>query len=475
MPGRVARPRFDQPPPPSPAARPYGLLPTPVPGRAEQAPATWVDAGFACIADAVAQVDAADVAAVGVSGQQHGCVVLDAARAPLRPAKLWCDTETAPQAAALAAAWGCAVAPALTAPKVAWLAETEPATLAAAAHVVLPHDYVNYALTGELATDAGDASGTGYWDARAKAYDLSKAASIHPDLPSWLPPVLGPDAELGRVTAAAAAATGLPLGTPVSVGSGDNACAALGVGAVTPGDWVVSLGTSGTLFGPSDACPSDPTGAVAPFCDAAGGWLPLLCTLNCTLPPEDVRTAFGLSRDAAAAAAAAVPAGCGGVLFLPYLAGERTPDWPAASGAVIGLRPGTMASPGVLYRAALEGATLSLRAGLAALTASGAPAASLRVVGGGAASSLWRQIVADAFQLPVLVPAETEAAALGAALQAAALAAGAPVREYVAAAAPPTVGAAVEPDPAAAAAYESAAARFAAAGAALFGPGGAAL
>jgi xylulokinase len=435
-----------------------------------------VEAGFACVREAVSKVDAARVRAVGVSGQQHGCVALDAAAAPLRAAKLWCDTETAPQAAALAAAWGAPVVPALTAPKVAWLLEAEPALAASIAHVVLPHDYVNHALTGVLATDAGDASGTGYWDAASRSYDLARAASISPALPSWLPPVLPPGAVLGTVTRAAADATGLPVGAAVSVGSGDNAMAALGVGAVAPGDWVVSLGTSGTLFGPLAACPPPAvvaSGAVAPFCDATGGWLPLLCTLNCTLPAEEVRAAFALSHDEAAAAAASVPPGCGGVTFLPYLAGERTPDWPHAAGALTGLRASHLASPGLLYRAALEGATFGLVAGLDLLRRTGAPASSLRVVGGGAKSALWRRIVADAFGLPVLVPVETEAAALGAALQAGAAAAGAGVREFVAAAAPPLDdGARVDPDAGVAAAYAEAMARFGAVGEALYGEGG---
>jgi len=205
------------------------------------------------------------------------------------------------------------------------------------------------------------------------------------------------------------------------------------------GDWVVSLGTSGTLFGPSSSPPPpSPTGAVARFCDATGQWMPLLCTLNCTVPAEQVRKAWNLTHDRAAElaeeAAARNDKGVGSVTFLPYLSGERTPNWPWAKGCVLGLDPSTLESPdaaaGALYLAALEGATFSLLAGLRAMPAD-PPPRSVILVGGGARSRLWTQIVADSFGLPVSRPSEPEAAALGAALQAAAVAEGAGVRDFV--------------------------------------------
>lgn len=437
-----------------------------------------------------------------MSGQQHGCVVLDAAGRPLRPAKLWCDTEASAQAEALSAKWAKGdskkaswpIVPAFTAAKVAWLAENEPATLRAASGVMLPHDYVNFVLTGGVGgdrpagdpavglgavTDAGDASGTGYFCPVDKTYDTARTADCWEGLDALLPAVLtDPALPAGRLCPQAGEALGgVPAGVHVSAGTGDNMAAALGVGAVTPGATAVaSLGTSGTLFAPSATPVIDPSGAIAPFCDAAGGWLPLLCTLNCTVPAEEVRLAAGLSHAAAAAAAAAEPPGCAGLTFLPYLAGERTPNWPHASGAVLGLRPGSWGRPGLLYRAALEGATFGLLAGLDALAACGGPRpAALTLVGGGSKSPLWRQIIADAAQLPVLVPGEAEAAALGAALQAAAVMEGAgSVRDYVSAAAPAAGGdsVVVEPDPGNAGAYAEAYARHAAAGEALFGDGG---
>ena len=505
------RPLINPPPPPPPplslslGAKPYGLLPSTVPGRAEQDPATWMEGGYAAARQAMGALPEgltpAHIGAVGVSGQQHGCVVLDAAGASIRPAKLWCDTEAAPQAEALTARWGAVggagpVLPAFTVAKIAWLAETEPATLDAAAAVMLPHDFVNFTLTGGVGgdrpagadgragglgatTDAGDASGSGLFDPSSRAYDPKRVSdpAFPASLASLLPAILPPGACAGTLSAEAAAALGgLAAGTLVSAGTGDNQAAALGVGAVLPGaSAVASLGTSGTLFAPAASPVLDPSGAIAPFCDAAGQWLPLLCTLNCTLPAEEVRAAAGLSHAAAARAAAAHPPGCGGLAFLPYLVGERTPNWPHASGALVGLRPGSVGQPGLLYRAALEGATFGLLAGLDALAACGAPRpASLTLVGGGSKSVLWRSIIADAAQLPVVVPAEAEAAALGAALQAAALLEGAPsVREFVAAhAPPPDEGGVVEPDAGNAAAYAGAYARHVALGEALFGGGG---
>ena len=225
------------------ASRSYGLLPTTVQGRAEQDPATWLSEGFAACKEAVSKLDEnsrKSIAAVGVSGQQHGSVFLDSAGRVLRPAKLWCDTETAVEAEALSSKMKEAVVPAFTAPKVAWLAANEPATAEKVSCVCLPHDYVNMVLSGDSrpVSEAGDASGTGYWDVEKREFDLRKAAMVDARLPSWLPALSpSPDAAVGSVCAAAAELTGLPVGIPVAPGSGDNACAALGVGAVVPGEF----------------------------------------------------------------------------------------------------------------------------------------------------------------------------------------------------------------------------------------------
>lgn len=225
------------------AARSYGLLPTTVQGRAEQDPSTWISEGFAACKEAVSKLDddaRKSIAAVGVSGQQHGSVFLDNAGSVLRPAKLWCDTETAAEAEELSRKMGEAVVPAFTAPKVAWLSANEPETADKVSCVCLPHDFINMVLCGtsKPVSEAGDASGTGYWNVEKKEFDLEKAAMVDPRLSSWLPSlVASPDAAVGAVCARAAELTGLPEGIPVAPGSGDNACAALGVGAVVPGEF----------------------------------------------------------------------------------------------------------------------------------------------------------------------------------------------------------------------------------------------
>lgn len=230
-------------PKPNPASRSYGLLPTSVQGRAEQDPATWLSEGFSACKEAVEKLDEKArnaIAAVGVSGQQHGSVFLDSAGKVLRPAKLWCDTETAAEAEELSKKMKEAVVPAFTAPKIAWLAANEPETAERVSCVCLPHDFVNMTLTGDSrpVSEAGDASGTGYWDVEKKKFDLRKAALVDARLPSWLPSLIAsPDAAVGTVCAEAAELTGLPVGIPVAPGSGDNACAALGVGAVVAGEF----------------------------------------------------------------------------------------------------------------------------------------------------------------------------------------------------------------------------------------------
>jgi len=255
--------------------------------------------------------------------------------------------------------------------------------------------------------------------------------------------------------------------------------AGLGVGAAlsAAGDaspLVCSLGTSGTLFASSPVPVVDPSGTVAPFCDAAGAHLPLLCIQNCTGPALEVRAGYGLSIAQAEAAFEAAPPsppapGAPPLLFLPYLTGERTPNWPHAHAALLNIRPGSLSRPGAVYRAALEGAAFALRAGYERLRSAGVPPASqLLVVGGGAQSNAWASVLAGTFDLPVVAAGETEAAALGAALQAAAVASGATVAAFVREHAPPPAGSAVLPLPEHAAHYAAAFAAFVEAGQKLY-------
>jgi D-xylulose kinase len=364
-----------------------------------------------------------------VSGQQHGLVALDERDAPVRFAKLWNDTSTARQAEALTAAMGgedevLAATGNLflvgyTAPKVAWLRDKEPEHYAASRRFCLPHDYMNLWLTGEFATEPGDASGTAYMDARTRQYSDRVLAALDEtrDWQATLPPIRDSLSVIGTLRAEMAQRLGLPGGIPVTGGGGDNMCAAIGVGAVEEGPVVVSLGTSGTAFTYRGSPAVDPDGEAAAFCSSTGGWLPLVCTLNCTLATEWIRQLAGLDRAGFEAALATSPPGANGLTFLPYLAGERTPNVPRAAATFDGLREDY--DRGDLVRAVTEGVTLGLAYALRALWRTGAQPTEITLVGGGSASDGWAQLCADAFELSVRREPEPEAAALGAARQAA--------------------------------------------------------
>lgn len=403
------------------AATACGLIEGLPPGAAEQHPEAWV----AAVRDVAAQLHAqlpdlaARAAGVGVSGQQHGLVVLDAQRRVVRPAKLWCDTSTAAEAAELSAALGRRIPAGFTASKVLWLARHERKNWQSARSVLLPHDFLNERLTGRLAMEAGDASGTGWFDPVRRAFDEEVMRCIDPRLPELVPPLLAAGEPAGRMSRDGAALLGLAEGLPVATGGGDNMCAAIGSGATRPGVAVCSLGTSGTVFAYADRPVVDPAGLIAPFCDSTGGWLPLLCVMNCTNVTEEVHAAFpGLSLADLTRAAEAVRPGSEGLLWLPYLQGERVPDLPGASGTLLGLRAGAL-RPGPLFRAAIEGVSLNLAWGVDRLRALGVALDAVRVVGGGARNALWRQVLADALDAPVVQLQEPEAGALGAAIQAA--------------------------------------------------------
>ena len=400
-------------------ARAYGLLEGLAPGAAEQHPHTWIEAVRGAARDALAGHEPARLAGVGVSGQQHGCVVLDADREVVRPAKLWCDTETATEAEELSQALGRRVPAGFTAPKVLWLRRREPQAWARVRTVLLPHDYVNLRLTGCATAEGGDASGTGWFDPVERRYDAGAVEWL--GLDGKLPELVAPGGFAGELTRAGACLLGLSeacAGTPVSTGGGDNMMSAIGAGAVTPGVAVCSLGTSATIFAHTDRPLIDPEGLIAPFCDSTGGWLPLLCVMNATGVLEEVRAAFGGDHEGLTHAAAGVERGAGGALFVPFLAGERVPDLPRATGSIVGLRPGSL-RPGVVYRAALEGVALNLASGVARMRSLGLRVDALRLAGGGAANELWRGILADCLGVPVAPLVEPESAALGAALQAA--------------------------------------------------------
>lgn len=405
------------------------------PPRSEQDPQVWWDAVSSLLDE-----HGDGVAAVSVAGQQHGMVVLDAARRVLRPAKLWNDTESAPQAIALVARWGAqrwadvigtVPVASLTITKLAWLREHEPEHFDHLAHVLLPHDWLTLQLTGELCTDRGDASGTGYWSPSLEAYVPDAFDLVGLD-PAVAPAVLAPGAVAGT--------SGDMLVAP---GTGDNMGAALGVG-LAEGDIAISLGTSGTVFAMSGHPTNDASGAVAGFADATGRFLPLVCALNATKVTDAMATMLGRTRDELESLAAGSVPGAGGVVVLPYLDGERTPNLPDATGTISGLRSDT--APAQLARAAFEGVVCHVLEALDALARAGVPTerGRLVVVGGGARSPLYPQLLADLAQRPVNVPEPAEYVARGACAQAAAALAGSDIADVSRAWAPDT--SVIEPD-----------------------------
>lgn len=386
--------------------------------RRESDPEEWWQA----LRTAVGQCGraASEAAAMSVAGQQHGLVTLDAEGRPVREALLWNDVRSAPQRDRLVAAlggpqaWaervGSVPAPAFTVTKWAWLREHEPEAARAATAVRLPHDFLTERLTGRGATDRGDASGTGWWSAATESYDeeILDLAGLDPAL---LPPVLGAGEAAGTVREADDGF--LTPGTLVATGTGDNMAAALGLGLV-PGQAVLSLGTSGTVYTVSTRRPADPTGTVAGFADARTGWLPLACTLNCTLAVD--RIAALLSRDRED-----VEAG-GHVTALPFLDGERTPHLPYATGLLTGLQHAT--TGGQVLQAAYDGAVFTLLRALDLVLAEageGPGDTPLLLIGGGAKGVAWRETVRRLSGRAVQVPAAGELVALGAAAQAAGL------------------------------------------------------
>jgi xylulokinase len=419
------------------------------PPRSEQDPAAWWDA----LGRAGAELGAGPVEALAVAGQQHGMVVLDAAGEVVRPAKLWNDTESAPDAAALvdrlgAAAWSEAVGlvpvASYTVTKLAWLRRCEPEAWARLARVVLPHDWLNLRGTGVAATDRGDASGTGYWSPATGEWrtDLLALVDGGREWAGCLPELRGPAEPVGRLVGEARERFGPAL---VGPGTGDNMAAALGLG-LAPGDVAVSVGTSGTVFTVSDTPAADPEGLVAGFADATGRYLPLVCTLNAARVLDTVAALLGTDHDGLDELALAAPPGARGLTLLPYLDGERTPNRPDATGTLGGLR--TAHGRADLARAAVEGVVHGLLDGLDALLAQGlAPAGRLVLVGGGAHSRAVRQVLADLSGRPVEAHTGAETVARGAAVQAAATLAGTDPAEVAAAWRPapdvvvePTVG-----------------------------------
>jgi xylulokinase len=404
----------------------------PRPGWTQQDPALWWDGAAGSIRQVLAAsgVPSSEVAAIGLTGQMHGLVALDAAGAVLRPAILWNDQRTAEACDEIRTAVGPErlieitgndALTGFTAPKLVWVRDNEPEIWRQIAHVLLPKDYVRLHLTGDYALDMADGSGTLLFDLAARDWSAEVLAALAID-PAWLPKTFEGPATTGTVTTAAADATGLRAGTPVVAGGGDQSANAVGVGAVDPGVVALSLGTSGVVFATTDAAIHDPLGQVHAFCHAVPGrWHLMTVMLSAAGSLRWFRDALapGEAFASLAEAAGTVPAGSDGLLFLPYLTGERSPHPdPLARGAFVGLSIGHERRH--LTRAVLEGVAFGLRDGLDQMIAAGMPAPSqIRASGGGTASPVWRQILADVLSAEIATVSTTEGAAFGASLLAA--------------------------------------------------------
>ena len=408
----------------------YELLEGLPPGHLEQNPKDWTDAVDYIISDCVNQLGDRRklIRGIGVSGQQHGLTALDKDDLPVRPAKLWCDTSTIRECEELAGQFagaaglielaGNAIPAGFTAPKILWLKNHEPENFAKTVSVLLPHDYINFHLTGVKRMEFGDASGTGLLDIRTRTWCKPLIDAIDERVHSMLP-TLGSSLERhGELRPALRERWGLEKGVVVSAGGGDNMMGAIGTGNVQSGVVTASLGTSGTLFACSDKPIIDPKGEVAAFCDSADQWMPLVCTMNVTVLTEQVRELFNWDLTTLEKHFAATEPGAGGLTFLPYLNGERTPNLPKGSGVLHGLRTDNM-TPAHIARAAVEGVTIGLAYGLKRFKELGLNPSEIRITGGGSKSKTWRQIVADSFGVPVVALETSEGAGLGSAIQAA--------------------------------------------------------
>ncbi len=404
----------------------------PRPGWSEQSPQLWWDGAVAAIRSVLAATGATgdDVAAVGLTGQMHGLVLLDRADAVLRPAILWNDQRTAAECDAIRSAVGPQrliditgndALTGFTAPKLVWVRDHEPDVWSRVAHVLLPKDYVRLRLTGEYALDKADGSGTILFDLATRDWSPEVLAALGIDA-AWMPRTHEGPEVTGSITADAAAATGLQAGTPVVAGGGDQSANGVGVGVVDPGTMALSLGTSGVVFAATDRPIHEPRGIVHAFCHAVPDrWHLMSVMLSAAGSLRWFRDALapGVEFGELVASAAEVAPGSDGLLFLPYLSGERSPHPdPAARGAFVGL---TLAHDRRhMTRAVIEGVAFGLRDGLDLMLGAGLTAPDqIRASGGGTASALWRQILADVLDVELATVDTTEGAAYGAGLLAA--------------------------------------------------------
>ena len=402
-------------------------------GTREQDPAHWVQAVRNTIRAILHQTNIrkTDIRGVGVSGQQHGFVPLDKGDAVVRNAKLWNDTSTEGQCRTLIERLGGEkrvieltgnnILAGYTASKVLWLKENEPRNYKRLRTILLPHDYINLYLTGCKKMEAGDASGTAFFNVKERAWsqEVLKAIDGEQNLVDFLPPIIQSSNPIGFVRKQVLEELDLPhdLQVIVSSGGGDNMMGAIGTGNTKPGVVTVSLGTSGTIYAYSEYPVVDRVGEFAAFCDSTGGWLPLACTMNVTVATELVKRLFSMGNEDLEQEVKAAPAGSAGLILIPYFVGERTPNVPSGTGVFFGVNEFTLTKAHIA-RAAMEGVTLGIRYGLESMKKEGINPTEIRLTGGGRKSDVWRQRAADIFHASTVTMESEEAASFGAALQA---------------------------------------------------------
>ncbi len=407
-------------------------------GVREQEASWWIEALERCFASIDPGI-LKRIGAIAVSGQQHGFVPIDEDGKVLYRVKLWCDTSTADECReieeklggreSVSSRLGNPILPGYTASKILWLRKNHPDLYRKMAYALLPHDYLNWYLTGIAAMERGDASGTGLMNIFTGEWDREASDAISGDLIGKLPPIQDPGI-IGTIRPEAAEALGLGEGVKVASGGGDNMMSAIGTGAVRDGAVTMSLGTSGTLFASSSKPFHDSQNRLASFASSHGTWMPLLCTMNCTVASEIMRSLLDKDVREFDAIADSSPPGANGLFLLPFFNGERVPDLPGGKGVLTGMTMDNVTEANIA-RATLEGVTFEFLLGLEAFRENGIEVKEITMTGGGAKSRIWRQLASDMTGCPVRVTKVTEAAAFGAALQALWLSSGRSIEEVV--------------------------------------------
>lgn len=400
-------------------------------GRREQRIQWWTEAFTQAFQQAIknAKITPQLIKGIGISGQQHGLVMLDENDQPLHSAKLWCDTETYAENDEFIRLLGgeqqaftqLGILPqtGYTASKILWFKKHYPTQYQKIAKIMLPHDYLNYWLTGNFYTEYGDASGTGYFDVLHRQWHLSTFQLLAPELSpqTVLPPLKSAQQNVGKVRSTIAKLLNLSENVIVSSGGGDNMMGAIGTGNIEQGVITMSLGTSGTLYAYTDNPLKDLPLEIANFCSSTNGWLPLVCVMNMTSANKSLMNILNIDVSDFNRLIQQSPIGAEGITILPFFNGERVPILPQAKASILGLDTANF-NQANLCRAMMEATSFTLRYGLDLFRQAGLPALQIRLIGGGSKSAIWRQMIADIMNTEVVCLKEEESAALGGAIQA---------------------------------------------------------